>query len=497
MVQSIPIDQIVTINPGVIGTGSNPLALNGVFIGQSDLIPTGRILTFYSADDVSTWFGSSAYETQLAGVYFNGYTNATKYPSQIFYMALPTTARGAWARGLSLKGMLLTELQEISGSLSVTINGSDYSAEALDLSSATSFSQAATTIQTALNIADVATVTWDSLTSRFVVTVTANLATSEITAFTGTASEALGLASATLSNGSDVMSITDVLNSAKQLSLNWVTFTHIEQWTQAQMIEASTWTNNQNNKYLFVASDNDPNAIVSGNESNFGFIANLRDYNGVAVVYDNNATPLLKAFVLGYSASIDWKRYNGRTTAAFRSQSGLLPTCDNLQTAEVLLANGYSYYGQYSGRGEGNDYTIFYNGQMPGIFKWLDTYLDQVYLNSQLQLAMIDLLMAVNTIPYNSEGYALIRNAALDPINEAINNGSIRAGVNLSSSQKAQIIARVGFDITRELYTDGYYFQVVDADAQTRGNRQSPPINFFYTDGGSIQQITIPSIAIL
>lgn len=497
MVQSIPIDQIVTINPGVIGTGSNPLALNGLFIGESDLIPTGKLLTFYSADDVSAWFGSASVEAQLANVYFNGFTNATKYPNQIFFIALPTEARGAWARGLSLKGMLLSELKDISGSLAVTINGEEYSIDAFNLSASTSFSNAASIISAALGIEDVATISWDAMTSRFVVTVTDDLENSEISQFTGTMAEALGLASSTISLGSGAMSITDVLNSAKTLNLNWVTYTHIEQWEQDQLLEASIWSNNQNNKYLFVASDNDPKAIVSGDESNFGFIAGLRDYNGVVALYDNNDTPLLKAFVMGYAASIDWKRYNGRTAAAFRTQSGLLPTCDNLQTAEVLLANGYNYFGQYAGRGEDNNYSIFYNGQMPGIFKWLDTYLDQVYLNSQLQLAMIDLLMAVNSIPYNSEGYALVRNAALDPINEAINNGSIRAGVTLSSSQKAQIISKVGFDITRELYTDGYYFQVEDADAQTRGNRQSPPINFFYTDGGSIQQITIPSIAIL
>ena len=85
----------------------------------------------------------------------------------------------------------------------------------------------------------------------------------------------------------------------------------------------------------------------------------------------------------------------------------------------------------------------------------------------------------------------------MDPINQALNNGSIRAGINLSENQKAQILSMIGFDISQELYNNGYYLYIGDATAQTRSQRQSPPIYFFYCDGGSIQHILIPSIAVL
>lgn len=496
MGQAIPISQVVTINPGVVGTGSNPLALNGIFVGQNPLIPVGNLLTIYSQEDAQAWFGSDSYEAKLATVYFNGFQNARKYPSQLFYYAYAKEVRGAWARGTSLKGMTLVELKTISGTLSVSINGTAYNGD-IDLSSVTDFTSAAAAIQTSLGVSGEASVTWDPMTSRFVITVITTPATSEISQITGTAATRLGFASAVRSQGSDVTSLTDTLNALKELSLNWATFSFVEQFDMAEMVEAAQWNNSQNSRYFFVNSDNDPNALVAGNEENFGVVSNIAKYEGLGNLFDANDDPLTKAFVMGYAASIDWKRLNGRATAAFRSQDGLPTTCNNITEAKTLLANGYSYYGQYAAAGPDNTYAFLYDGRMPGKFRWFDTYINQIYLNAQLQIGVIDMLLALNSMPYNDEGYALLRASVMDAIREAINNGTIRAGVRLSESQKAQITSQVGFDITNELYTQGWYFQIVDADAQTRGNRQSPPINFFYCDGGSIQQVTIPSIAIL
>ena len=66
----------------------------------------------------------------------------------------------------------------------------------------------------------------------------------------------------------------------------------------------------------------------------------------------------------------------------------------------------------------------------------------------------------------------------------------------VTKEQKEQIIAKVGFDISNELYSQGWYLQIVDAPANVRAQGGSPSINFFYCDGGSIEQITIASIMI-
>ena len=64
-----------------------------------------------------------------------------------------------------------------------------------------------------------------------------------------------------------------------------------------------------------------------------------------------------------------------------------MPTVTDQQIAANLLANGYSFYGSYA---TANDqFNFLYNSQMSGKWKWLDTFVDQVHLNSQFQLALI------------------------------------------------------------------------------------------------------------
>ena len=106
-------------------------------------------------------------------------------------------------------------------------------------------------------------------------------------------------------------------------------------------------------------------------------------------------------------------------------------------------------------------------------------------------------LVSANSVPYNDEGKTLIRAWCIPPIRQALQNGSIRTGVTLSEAQKLIINQAAGVDITTELETAGFYLQVGDATPSQRQYRQSPPINFWYTDGGSVQKISMASIAVL
>lgn len=514
MAEYIPIDQIVTINPGVIRTGTNPLALNGLLIDDSEAVPVGNVLKFDSADSVSEWFGNGAYQTALANVYFNGFTNCTKYPGSLFFAGFARTARAAWARGQSIAGTALDGVK-ISLHIQCTVNGNkcDNGGNPVDLTEATSFADVAARLTAALFGEEnpVATMKWDNVNSCFITTTTETGATASISQFStfggGTVDKlaALGLDACTLSQGAAAQSLTDVLDGARDTVANWAMFSTVFQATKGDGLELAQWAQNEGNKYGFVFSDNDPNCEIVDNSmgsaainSNvFAFTVKDRAFDSTICVYDPNESPTFKAFVLGIAASIDWDATNGRATAAFRRQGGLAQTCRNLQIAENLLSNGYSYYGAYAGRGDGNTWNIMYNGKMLGNYPWFDTFINQIYLNNQLKLSLFSLLIAQNSIPYNDEGYAMIRAAVLDPVAEALNNGTIRVGVSLSESQKVMISSRAGKDISNELYSQGWYLSIGTATAQVRERRASPPLNFFYCDGGAIQQITLPSLAII
>jgi len=147
MTQAIPISQIVTANPAVVGTGGNPLSLNAIFLTTDSKVPTSDLLTFSSTDDVADYFGSTALESSLADNYFLGFENSTKKPGTLFFAGYATAARAAFVRGRSLSGTTLTQLQTVNGTLSFTIDGVVKSGS-VNLSAATSFTNAATLIET-------------------------------------------------------------------------------------------------------------------------------------------------------------------------------------------------------------------------------------------------------------------------------------------------------------------------------------------------------------
>ena len=108
----------------------------------------------------------------------------------------------------------------------------------------------------------------------------------------------------------------------------------------------------------------------------------------------------------------------------------------------------------------------------------------------------MNLLTTVRSIPYNPAGYALIAAALTDPIETAVTFGAIRAGVELSAAQAAQINSEAGVRIDNTITQFGWYLQVLPASAQVRGNRGSPPVTLWYADGQSVQRINMNSVEI-
>lgn len=568
---TIPASQIVSVNPGVVGAGGNPLVLNGVVISPNTLIPSNTVQPFGSVDGVSQFFGPGSAEEGAAEVYFLGNDNSTIKPGTIYFAPYNVTATKAWNQSGSFAGVSLATLQTLSGSLIIVMDGYTRTASSINLSAATSFTNAASLIQTGLNagLANVATssastiagttltvggtltgtfapgqtlvgsgvtatsiilaqltgtsggagtyslsqsstigssqainaaptpvvVSWNAVNSTFTITSGASGVASTSAFATGTVSDGLHFTSATgaiLSQGAVADTPTSAANNIKANTQNWATFTTLVEPSLAHKLLYAQWANAQNQRYLYVGWDTDVQATVANTTEPFGYLIKQAEYNGVAAVYN---TLNLAMLFLGTVACINFAQQNGRTTLAFRKQSGFQATVTNEQIAINLLANGYSFYGAYA---TANDqFNWIYNGQMPGEWLWVDTFVNQIYLNSQFQLALMTLLQETTSIPYNEQGYSLIRAAMNDPIQAGLNFGSIRAGVTLSSEQAAVVNQAAGQQISSIIENQGYFLQILDPGSIVRGQRGTPVINFWYTDGGSVQKITLASIDII
>jgi len=495
MSATIPFSEVVNVVPSVLSAGGIAVDLNMVMLTQNSLVPYGTVLDFANAQDVAAYCGSTSEEATLAPYYFKGFSIATTTPGALLMVRYPETAIASFLVSGSLASLSLTQLQALSGTLILTVNGTQYTSSTITLSTATSFSNAATIIQAAFTSPPF-TVTFNSVKNAFIFTDSTTGAASTMTYATGTLSASLFLTQATgaaLSQGADAATPSTFMNNLLTQTQNWATFMTVWEPTLTEKEEFATWSNANEPRWLYVSQDSDVNILTPNNTVTFGNYLQTNQLIGTLPIY-GDATHA--AFACGYAASLDFNRLNGRATLAFKMQSGLVASVNNATEYNAVLSNGYNCYGYFGSNNPANNANWFAPGSVSGKWLWADTYLNQVWLNANLQLAIVNLLQAVTSLPYNSQGYGLVRAACLDPINAAINFGAIRTGVQLSAAQVAEIQYALGFDASTAIQNDGYYLQIVPATATVRAARQSPSITLYYQDGESIQQITLASIAI-
>lgn len=572
---SIPASQIVSVVPSVISAGGSALELIGLCLTNGTRVPTGAVLSFPSDLAVDAYFGPASPEASAAAIYFAGFQGSNVLPAAMLFAQYNQSAVAAYLRGGSLASMTLSQLQGLSGSMTVVADGYLYTAASINLSSANSFSAAAALIQTGLNTtlptagvvtgsiagttltvtavtsgslqvgnvlsgtgvtagtkitglltgtgaagtytvsasqtvastsitatAPALSVSFDSISSAYVITSGSAGVQSTMVYATGTLSASLNLTSATgavLSQGAAPAVPGTFMTNIVAQTTNWATFFTIfdpdNGVGNAVKYQFAQWVGTTNNEFAYCCEDTDVTPTISTNAAtSLGQMIKAASISGVNIDWVPSIPYGVAAFASGSTASIDFTETNGEATLAFKSQSGLVPTVTNATVAANLIANGYNYYGAYATANQG--FNFFYPGSISGPFKWMDAYVGQIWMNSQFQLALMVLLTSVKSIPYNPAGYSLIRAAMMDPINAAVNFGLITPNSVLSAAQVAEVNNAAGTSIASTLQSQGWYLQILPASAQTRGNRQSPPITFWYVQGGSVQSINISSVEV-
>lgn len=493
MVASIPASDIVNIVPGVVSAGGTGLDMVGLLLTNSARAPTGQVLRFSSADAVADYFGEVSDEAAAASVYFGGYENSFIKPAFVLFSAYATAARSAFLRGARL-ALTLAQLQALTGTLTITTNGTALTSSTINLSAATSFSNAATIIQAAFATPPFA-VTYDSVAGAFLFTSTATGEAVSMAYGSGALATPLALTAATgatLSQGADVAVPAGAMDDIVALTQDFVGFTTLFAATDDEIVAFATWTDGKTDRYLYVPWTSSNAATTNTDTTSPARRIAAAGLSGTAPVWSPTADKAV--FVLGYVASIDFTRANGRAVAAFRSGSGLTADVTNRAIADNLLLNGYSFYGTYA---TANDaFTWLYNGQISGPFAFIDSYINQVWMNNQFQLSLMGLFGAVGQIPYNDDGYETLGAGVQSDIDAAVSFGAIRSGVTLTSAQKVQVNAIAGADISDVLFTRGWFLSIQDPGGQVRAQRGSPVCTFFYTDGQSVQKINLSSLMV-
>lgn len=503
---TIPASQIVSVIPNVLSPGGTALEMNGVLLTTSTRVPIDEVMQFATVADVGEFFGLSSIEADVAVNYFAGFNNSNIKPSRVWFAQYNPNAVAGYLRGGSLSGMTLAELQAITpGALTITFAGTAKTSASINLSGATSFSNAAALIEAAFTTPGF-TVTYDSVSGAFVFTTSSTGPLQTVAFATGTIATPLRLTDAegaVLSQGSAARTPAETMAAVVAQTTNWATFMTVQDpdsaGSVANKLLFASWASDQLGRYGYVCWDVDTGpANASPDTGSLGYLIDQNNYGGVYLLGGDGqvgsaaASPQHAAFVCGAGASIDFNETNGRITFAFKRQDGLAATCTNATAAENLIANGYNFYGHYATAND--DFTWNYPGKVSGDQLWFDSFINAIWMVNQFQLALMVLLDNSKSIPYNQFGYTLIKSACLDVINQGLNFGAFRAGVTLSESQKADVNAEAGIKIDDALNQNGWYLQVKDASPQVRVARQSPPMKFWYMDGQSVQRIVLTAV---
>ena len=627
---SVNADKLVQIVPRVIDTGTPGLAFNGLFLTKSPLPPLGAVQRFGSAQAVAAYFGDASDEARLAARYFASYVNADYLPSAIFFAPYREEAVSAWVRGEAFTGTLANLKAVADGSMTISIDGAEHELTGINLSGATSYSDAAGIIQTALTpspvapsagkltggvvtaspvafhavaageldieidgapkkltsldfsgVSDVddiaavlhaalagsatvtaengalvitsatagtsssvsfagnpgggtqthptpatdlagalaltaltgakeipgaaggqpagATVTYDSQTDAFQITSPTTGDASSVSyaadGATGTGlASLLGLterAGAVQSAGRDAATPAGIMTAILERERAWVSFTTVWHADMDARLALANWQALYDTRFAYFEWDADPMDKVLNNGACFAARVNELQLDGVVPHYD---TPDLAAAHMGLWASVNWDSDNGDIDPAFKQFEGLRITCNTDADYDALTGNGYNVYANFASASA--NFNFFQQARCSGKWDWIDQYMCAIAIKDALQLNLLDLFRMVKTLPYTESGFAQVRTACLDTITKFKEFGAIRPGVTLSQTQKVTLLSEIGTDVSKTIETQGWYMQVKDPGATVRGQRGTPDCRFYYTDGGSIHQIIMPSTLI-
>ncbi|RKS87331.1 uncharacterized protein DUF3383 [Orbus hercynius] len=490
---SISLNRLIKVLPSVIKAAGNAIDLNGVILSDNDYLPVGTALPFASSDTVLAKFGSNSDEHKAAKIYFQGVNNATTTPSKLFFARYSANSSAAALIGNNLK-LTLADLKKIKGEMTLSVNGEEQTVE-VDLSSAASFDSAAEIIGGELSGAEIE---YNEITKQFKIyclTGSVKPEDSSIGFASGLVADALALSmesGAYISEGNAGMTADSFFASLLSKTANWYSFTTLFEATDAQHIDFADWVNAQEARFNYVGWTSSGTALVSGSAETILYKINEANYANVTPVYSLSYDKPVN--VLGYYASLDFNRVNGRVPLHYRSLDGLTPDVSSNADYDALNDNGYNFYGGYAANID--SYAMWQPGRVTGDFMWADTHAAQAWLNANIQLTILNTFMSNLGIPYNPAGKEMLASPLVTPLEQFKSWGGCVTGTDLDNSQILQIKQLLGYDASSALTAKGYVIYIGKFTSTSRANRTTPPCYVLYADGGSFRTITLNSVEV-
>lgn len=456
--------------------------LIGRVFTTNDLVPAGQIIEFSGGlvgglESVGDFFGITSAEYEFAQKYFQVGKKGTA-PQKISFARYVNTATSAYLYGKT--GIRLADLQAITtGTLNITVNGTEKAYRGINFSSATSFAGVAEILTTAIT-GDGLVATYET-NGRFKIATVSTGDGQELSQATGTVAEALGLTNGVLSSGSDAKTALECVVDSTGLSNNFLSLCFIGNVLSNSDIEAiAEWTSSQNVNYMF--------SVKVGESDAEAIQGRVSSYDGVALtldVYDAEG----EFMPMSRIAAVDYTRPNAAISMFYQQFTGVEPSVNTTADARKYDALRINYYGE-TAKG-GTTFAFYQDGVLQGSITDMGVYANEAWLKDSFVTNILNLRLAVDTLPATNVGVGMVLNAMMDTVNLSLYNGVTMPGKTLDSTQKAYITQITGDpDAWMSVQGSGYY---LDADIvkYTENDVEKYKVSFryVYSKGDSINYV--------
>lgn len=424
------------IGAGVAVARKEPIAR---IFSNNLLIPTSTVLEFSTADEVATYFGTTAEEYKRASFYFGSISKTVTIPNKISFYKYNAVDSNALIYGGKTQKALADFTAISDASFDLEIAGVTHTI-VTDLTSAVSLADVALLIQTQVQLETdtqfaTATVSFNAARGSFDL-ISGDTGTASISVVAGTSGTSISdliewNASAIFSDGLVSQTITENLNASVDVSTNFATFLYTPVFTVTSKIEVAQWAKLQNFRYLFVTPTSYNDAQAHYDALNIYSLCITLE-SPVDGEY-HEMMPSIIAASTDYSKAKSVKNYMYQIFTA-------TPTLKTTAESNFLDSIKINYYGQTQTAGQ--NISFYQKGSLMGTSidaQYANIFINEVWFKDSLSSETLNLQLALDQIPYNDTGLAQIKTVRQGVIDEALNNGVISVGKALSTAQRLYI----------------------------------------------------------
>ena len=288
----------------------------------------------------------------------------------------------------------------------------------------------------------------------------------------------------------------EALRRVDELDDDFGSFCFMELLTPAEAREIAEWNAAKNYKYLYSLPVTDENCK--------DYLYTVRDLSGTCYTLDKHSA-FAEFMPMALFAATKYDRANATKLFMYQRFDSESPSVTNSTDSDL--------YDAYPADSQGHRFPVNYLGctmQAGNLISFyqdgynadgLDTacYCNEVWLKDAISVEILNTFLAIEKIPSNHVGEAVVKNAITTVLNEAIENGTIILAKNLSNVQKVTTDRLANTQGAWEAVVDyGYWLGVTIKQRVVASGRTQFYADYvlIYSKGDAIRKVEASDIMI-